>query len=428
MNRVKLFFIFLLMVFCLQPVFSAQKTLPESTWFEIEQQGRAVIHVYFFWTNKCPHCLDMLPVVTQLAEKSDDIKLHSLQLIGEKENINRYQYMAMKLGQSAQSVPAILFCNSMRTGFDKQRTLKLLLNDIELCRQHIKETGSIESLSYQKFDHLQIKLPFIGTINTSRLESLPLITILIASIDAFNPCAFFVLLFLLSMMLHTHSRSRMLVIGMVFIFMSGIMYFLFMTAWLNLFRVIGQLDVITSAAGFVAVIIGLLNIKDFFWFKQGVSLVISDSAKQTLFQRMRVLLNSSSMPGVLMATISLALFANLYEFLCTAGFPMVYTRILTLADMPNWKYYSYLVLYNMVYILPLLFIVILFTWTMGSRKLQESDGRNLKFISGIMMLSLGGILLFSPDLLQNIMMTALVLLIVVLISLVIIILDKQIRK
>ena len=428
MNRIKLFFVFFCLVFCLKSAFSAQQSLPESTWFEIDQQGGAVIHVYFFWTNKCPHCLDMLPVVTQLAEKSDDIKLHSLQLIGEKENINRYQYMAMKLGQSAQSVPAILFCNSMRTGFDKERTPALLINDIELCRQHIKDTGSIESLSYQKLEHLQIKLPFIGAINTRQLESLPLITILLASMDAFNPCAFFVLMFLLSMMLHTHSRSRMLLIGLVFIFMSGLMYFLFMTAWLNLFRVIGQLDVITSAAGLVAVVIGLLNIKDFFWFKQGVSLAISDSARQTLFQRMKALLSTSSMSAVLLATISLALFANLYEFLCTAGFPMVYTRILTLADMPNWKYYSYLVLYNMVYILPLLFIVILFTWTMGSRKLQESDGRNLKFMSGIMMLSLGLILLLSPELLQNIMLTALVLLIVVLISLVVIILDKQIRK
>ena len=198
-------------------------------------------------------------------------------------------------------------------------------------------------------------------------------------------------------MLHTHSRARMLVIGMVFIFISGFMYFLFMTAWLNLFRVIGQLDVITSVAGLVAVIIGLLNIKDFFWFKRGVSLAISDSARQSLFQRMRSLLNTSSMPAVLLATIILALFANLYEFLCTAGFPMVYTRILTLAEMPNWTYYSYLVLYNVVYILPLLLIVILFTWTMGSRKLQESDGRNLKFMSGIMMLSLGCILFFVPD-------------------------------
>lgn len=421
-------FIFLCFIFCLTPAIAEQQPLPDSTWFESGHQGSQVIQVYFFWSKKCPHCLDALPFLTALAEKNTDINLHSLQLIGEEDNIKRYQYMAMKLGQSAQAVPAILFCNSMRTGFDVKHSPAQLLKDIDLCRKHLKQFANLKSFQYEEAQHLQIELPFIGPVSTNNINSLPVITLILASIDAFNPCAFFVLMFLLSMMLHTHSRGRMLLIGVVFVFVSGLMYFLFMTAWLNLFRVIGQLDVITIVAGSIALFIGLINVKEFFWFKQGVSLVMPDSARQTLFQRMRGLLKTGSISGVLIATVGLATFANLYEFLCTAGFPMVYTRILTLTGMPEWRYYVYLLFYNLIYILPLLVIVILFAWTMGTRKLQESEGRNLKLISGVMMVSLGIILLFAPDMLQNIITSGLVLLIVVLVSVLVIALNKRIRK
>jgi len=416
------------LIFCLNPAVADQQTLPGTIWFKSEQPDKYSIQVYFFWSEKCPHCLDALPFIEELAKNNDDIRLHSLQLIGKEENIRRYQYMAMKLGKSAQAVPAVLFCNSMRTGFDAERSPAQWISEIDLCRQHLKQFGSLKNFQYEETKHLQIELPFIGSVSTNNINSLPIITLILASIDAFNPCAFFVLMFLLSMMLHTHSRGRMLLVGVVFVFVSGLMYFLFMTAWLNLFRIIGQLNTITVVAGIVSLLIGSLNIKDFFWFKRGVSLVISDSARQTLFQRMRGLLNTDSMLGVLIATVGLALFANMYEFLCTAGFPMVYTRILTLTGMPEWKYYVYLLSYNLIYILPLLVIVILFSWTMGGRKLQESDGRNLKLISGVMMMSLGMILLFAPEILQNIITSGLILLIVVLISILVIAINKRIRK
>ena len=409
----------------INPVSADQQSLPDSTWFQLNEQDNVVIHFYFFWSEKCPHCLDALPFVKELAENNDDIQLHSLQLVGEEDNIRRYQYMAMKLGQSAQSVPAFLFCNSMRTGFDVQNSPSELRKDIDLCAKHLQEFGDLSSFKFNDAEHLQIKLPIVGTINTGDINSLPVITLILASIDAFNPCAFFVLMFLLSMMLHTHSRSRMLLIGVVFVCVSGVMYFLFMTAWLNLFRVIGQLDVITWVAGIVSLLIGLVNVKDFFWFKKGISLTISDSARQSLFQRTRGLLSSSSVSGALIATISLALFANLYEFLCTAGFPMVYTRILTLSGMPEWKYYAYLLFYNLIYVLPLLIIVIIFARTVGAKKLQESEGRGLKLVSGMMMASLGMVLIFSPELLQDIVSTGLLLLLVVLVSVLLIFFKKR---
>jgi len=100
--------------------------------------------------------------------------------------------------------------------------------------------------------------------------SLPVITLVIAGLDSFNPCAFFVLFSLLGLLIHAQSRKKMFLIGSVFVFFSGFIYFLFMAAWLNLFLVMGQVEIITKIAGSVAVVIAAINIKDFFIFKKGV--------------------------------------------------------------------------------------------------------------------------------------------------------------
>jgi len=212
-----------------------------------------------------------------------------------------------------------------------------------------------------------------------------------------------VLLSLLGLLVHARSRNMMLLIGLVFVFFSGFVYFLFMAAWLNLFLVMGQVAIITTVAGVVSVIIAAINIKDFFLFKQGVSLSIPDSAKPGLFDRMRRLMRATSMISILAGTTVLAIVANSYELLCTAGFPLVFTRILTLQNLPAATYYLYLMFYNIVYVVPLLIIVVVFTATLGSRKLSEWQGRVLKLVSGSMMLGLGIVLLADPSLLSSLL-------------------------
>jgi len=132
---------------------------------------------------------------------------------------------------------------------------------------------------------------------------------------AFNPCAFFVLLFLLSLMVHTKSRRKMLLIGCAFVFVSGAMYFVFMAAWLNMFIYLGELSVITYIAGCVAVVVSLINIKDYFWFKKGASLSIADDNKPKLFDRMRGLLRIDSTFLLVISTVLLAIVANSYVLL-----------------------------------------------------------------------------------------------------------------
>jgi hypothetical protein len=163
------------------------------------------------------------------------------------------------------------------------------------------------------------------------------------------------------------------------------------------FLIAGELRVMTVAAGLLAVVVGGLNVKDYFLFRQGPSLSIPESAKPGLFRRMRELVATGSLLPMLASTVMLAIVANSYELLCTAGFPMVYTRALTLAGLAGWQHYAWLAAYNVIYVLPLLAIVLVFTWTLGQRKLSEAEGRLLKLVSGYMMLGFGLVLLLAPN-------------------------------
>jgi len=193
----------------------------------------------------------------------------------------------------------------------------------------------------------------------------------------------------------------MLLVGGTFVFFSGLVYFLFMAAWLNLFMVVGELTWMTTLAGLVAVAIALINIKDFFWLHRGISLSIPEHAMPRLHQRVRNLMYTGRLPALLLGTVTLSLAANSYELLCTAGFPMIFTRILTINELAPSAYYGYLLLYNVVYIIPLLLIVSAFSLTLGARKLSVRGGRLLKLLSGLMMLELGLVLVMAPALLNN---------------------------
>jgi hypothetical protein len=116
---------------------------------------------------------------------------------------------------------------------------------------------------------------------------------------------------------------------------------------------------------------------------------------------MRGLLRTDRLPALLTGTVVLAVAANSYELLCTAGFPMVYTRILTFHELPTLGYYAYLGLYNLVYVTPLLLIMLAFVFTLGRHKMNEKEGRLLKLMSGMLMLGLGLLLILAPDLLAD---------------------------
>ena len=366
----------------------------EDPWLRSGVDGQPEVQLYFFWSLTCPHCTAAHPHIEAIPRARPWVRLHALELSRQPENVQRYRAMARALGEDAGSVPAWLFCGEMHVGWDGDETTGATLRQrLDACRARAIGGATADA---KPAAAAPINLPLIGGVDPGSL-SLPALTLVLAGLDAFNPCAFFVLLFLLSMMAHQKSRTRMLVIGGIFVAVSGLMYFAFMAAWLSVFQLFGHLAWVTLAAGALAVFVGAVNVKDFFAFEKGLTLSIPESKKPDIFRRTRAILAADNLPAMLAATIVLAIAANFYELLCTAGFPMVYTRLLTLADLSPAARYGYLAFYNLIYVVPLAAIVAVFAGSLGARKLTEREGRLLKLMSGVMMLELGILLLLAPE-------------------------------
>lgn len=241
-----------------------------------------------------------------------------------------------------------------------------------------------------------ISVPVFGSLKVGEL-GLPFFTIAIGLIDGFNPCAMWVLLFLLSILVNVKDRRKILLIAGTFVFISGLAYFIFMAAWLNVFVFIGYLRIIQITLGILAIGVGSVHIKDFFAFKKGISLSIPESAKPGIYQRVRKIVTAENMTGALVGSIVLAILVNIIELLCTAGLPALYTHILTMQKLPQWQNYAYLLLYNIAYMFDDGLMVLVVTWTLSKSKLQENQGRWLKLVSGVVIALLGFLMIFKPE-------------------------------
>ena len=344
--------------------------LPPVRWYEVKD-GKVQIYLYEFWSKTCPHCTAANAFLVELQKRNDWIKLVSYEVSENPANMELYRQMAESLSRRAGQVPAFFYCKQFEMGFDSDETTgarlekSLIWYRDELQKQvdkkkpppsapkkplapapavlpavllvpPVDEPPAAEpplefdlDIPAPPPEHQTVDVPWWGTVKAEEV-SLPALTIVLGGLDSFNPCAFFVLMILLGLMLHTGSRGKMLLVGGVFVFISGLVYFLFMAAWLNLFFLVGHLRVITLAAGAIALVAAAINIKDYFWFKQGVTLSISDTARSRLVNRMTGLMSRTGFVPVVAGTAALAFAANLYELLCTSGLPLVYTRVLKL--------------------------------------------------------------------------------------------------
>jgi len=245
----------------------------------------------------------------------------------------------------------------------------------------------------------RIELPLFGSVDVQQL-GLPLFTIAIGLVDGFNPCAMWVLLFLLSILVNLRDRFRIFAIAGVFVLVSGLAYDAFMAAWLNVFLLVGFLRPIQVFLGLLALVVGAIHVKDFFAFKKGISLSIPESAKPGIYKRVRSIVTADNLWGAIVAATVLAILINIIELLCTAGLPALYTNVLSMQQLPAWQNYAYLGLYILAYMFDDSLMVGVVIVTLGKRKLQEKEGRWLKLVSGAVVLLLGVVMLFRPEWLQ----------------------------
>jgi cytochrome c biogenesis protein CcdA len=249
-----------------------------------------------------------------------------------------------------------------------------------------------------------LNVPFFGRLDPRQI-GMPAFTFAVGLVDGFNPCAMWVLVFLLSVLAGLNDRRKMAVVAGTYVAVSALAYFLFMAAWLGAFQLVGFLKPewvgpIQMLLGALAVVIGVVHVKDFFAFKKGVSLSIPDSAKSTIYDRVRRIVTAENLIPALVGATVLAVLVNAVELLCTAGFPAVYTRILASQNHPTWINGAYLFLYIVAYMLDDTIVLVTAVVTLSRRRLQEKEGRWLKLLSGAVILCLGLVMLIKPEWLE----------------------------
>jgi hypothetical protein len=242
----------------------------------------------------------------------------------------------------------------------------------------------------------------------------PLFVSIIALADGFNPCAFTVLIILLSLLTHTRRRRDMALVGGTFVATSGVMYFLFIMVMIGLGAVLMEQfgTLFLLILGSVIVVVGLINLKDYFWFKQGVSLSLSHQEQRTITQRAGRIVrglgeaghNRLKLLAAIGSTILLAVFVNVVELGCTAILPAVYMTTLVnycstqpIGGLPCYSLWT--TLYAALYVIPLALILINFIYSFKSTRLTETQGRRLKLVGGLFMVFFGLVMIFQPNLL-----------------------------
>ncbi|MDA8743535.1 hypothetical protein N9N28_02775 [Rubripirellula amarantea] len=257
--------------------------------------------------------------------------------------------------------------------------------------------ASVESVTQQEaMPEEVIDVPVLGRLRVDDL-GLPLFTFAVGIVDGFNPCAMWVLVFLLSVLVNIKDRRKIILIAGTFVVVSGLAYYAFMATWLNVFLLIGIARPVQVILGVFALLIGIVNVKDFFAFKKGISFSIPESQKPGLYRRVRKIVEAKYLSVAVGGAVVLAVVVNTVELLCTAGLPALYTQILTLHGLPAWQNYAYLALYIAAYMLDDAFLLTIVVATLSHRKLQEREGRWLKLISGVVILALGIAMIFFPS-------------------------------
>jgi hypothetical protein len=338
-----------------------------------------------FWGIGCRHCEEARPFVDALAAAHPSVDVTWVEIRRDPAGRKRFLAEARRLGVEAAGTPMFVIGDVAIVGFRRGVTEAELQRAIEDTR------AGRGAPAPSRF----VELPLFGRIDTATHSLVPF-TVLVGLADGINPCAFYVLVALLGILLHVRSRRRLVLYGGVFVVMSGVVYFLFMTAWLGLFMRVGISRWLTLALGAVLVIMGLINLKEIFWFKKGVSLVIPEKAKPGLFRRMRAIANAASLPAALAGITVLAFVVNLVELGCTLGLPAVYTRVLSLhRELSTGARYGYLILYNVVYVVPLAIVVAVYVLTLRRLTLSERGAKVLKTLSGLLLVGFGAIFLFA---------------------------------
>jgi hypothetical protein len=356
--------------------------------------------VYFFHYPGCPYCHEQDVTLNPVLEEKYNIKILKYN-VQTSEGNKVFQEFAQKHDLQAV-VPLTIVGDYYFTGYNEH-----IGQEIDYAIERYLETGGCENVDNncvvpeEESEKFIYDLPFLGETDLLSL-SLPVLAITIGLVDGFNPCAMWVLVYLISVVITLDDKRKIWLIVGTFVLVSGILYFLFMTAWLNLFLIVGYVRPLTILIGLVALGGAIINLKEFYESRGGpiTCKVTSADDKTKTMSSIDNLVNQPLTLTTFIAIVILAFVVNSVEFVCSAALPAVFTQILALGALSFIEYYGYITLYVLAFMFDDLVIFGTVAFAVTHSGLGDKYATACKLIGGIILLLMGIMLLFFPGLLH----------------------------
>lgn len=401
-----------------------------TTWTARSVAAQDVITVHLFHSDGCPHCRDERAFLEEITPRYPDVEFALYEISKDPSAAKLLGKVGEALKTTIPGVPFTVIGDQFVVGFGSSETtgaqierlieqqqqnqrpdvVKALLlesttTDIPTTTPVVEETKVLEEPVPQDVSaeivplsvlDTSIAVPVVGSVSIRSL-SLPMLTVLIAFLDGFNPCAMWVLLFLISLLLGMKDRKRMWILGTTFIVASGLVYLLFMTAWLNFFLLLGYIQLIRLLIGAFAISVGIYQLRDFYVNKEGGCKVVPSEKRRPWLERMKKIVGQKQLVFAMAGMVGLAAAVNVVELACSAGLPAIYTQVLAVSGLATWQHYALLLLYIVIFMIDDILIFVIAMTTLQVTGIQHKYARYSHLIGGFVIFLLGLLLVFKPE-------------------------------
>jgi len=360
-------------------------------------------HIYFFHAEGCIICAAESKYLDELEASDPDLVIHRYEIAFDKENQALLKQIDEILDIQIKSTPSLVIGRKVIVGFTKGSTEANIESTLKFFRDNNGKDVIGELLGFVKPgsgvdinpDNAIITLPFFGEVNAKTI-SLPLLGIILGTLDGFNPCAMWVLLLLISMLFHLEQSWKRWFLGGLFLMTTAVMYFSFMLTWLNITVLFGTITYLRWLIAGIAIIGGVWNIREYIITPPGCE-VIDDRKRKKISKRIKEIFSQPVFVLASFGVIALAISVNLVELICSAGLPVLYTQVLSIQNMTGVEKILYLLLYLAFFILDDVVIFIIAMKTTQLTGISTKYSRWAHLIGGIVMIALAILMVVKPE-------------------------------
>jgi len=349
------------------------------------------VNIYLFYGNGCPHCAKEEAFLDRLEEKyQGKINVYRYETWYNSANKNLMLSIKTLFGVNATTgVPFTVMGEEYYPGYNDYVGKKI--------EDKLREYLEIDTITEDVVDENKENIPFLGEVDVKEV-SIGLIAVILGLVDGFNPCAMWILLFLINMLFEMKNKKRMLLFGLTFLTVSGIVYFLSMLGITEIFSLI-SVPLVRSFIGIVAFIAGLLNIRKYITTRneENCCHLVDNKKRKKIFNRIQKFTAEKNLLLALIGVIVLAVSVNIVELACSTVFPATFAEILAVNEVTGFLKIIYLLIYTLFYMLDDMVVFVIAVATLNIAASSTKYGKYSSLIGGIIMLLMGLLLVFKPE-------------------------------